>query len=52
MVLTKGCGPKAKIHIASTDRQNPVVEVRSLAFYEPYIEPVDTTSLYVYEEVS
>ena len=43
---------KAKIHIASTDRQNPVVEVRSLAFYEPYIEPVDTTSLYVYEEVS
>ncbi len=43
---------KAKIHIASPDRQDPVVEVRSLSFYEPDIVPGDTTSLYVYEEVS
>jgi len=43
---------KAKIHIASADRQDPVVEVRSLSFYEPYIEPVDPISLYMYEEVS
>jgi hypothetical protein len=43
---------KAKIHIASTVRQGPVVEVRSLSFYEPYIGPVDTNSLSMYEEVS
>lgn len=42
---------KAKIYIADTNRQKPVVEVRSLAIYEQFIEPVHNVSTHPYEEV-
>jgi hypothetical protein len=42
---------KAKIYIAETNRQKPVVEVRSLAIYEQFIEPVHSVSTHPYEEV-
>ena len=42
---------KAKIYIADTNRQKPVVDVRSLASYEQFIESVHNGSTHPYEEV-
>jgi hypothetical protein len=42
---------KIKIKFASTNRKDPVVEVRSLSFHVEYIEPADSITIYIYKAV-